>query len=64
MSSYISRLLKTPAASKRLISNLTQRDGKLNSLLRRLGLQGKGGNAAAPGPRPISTTQVQKFRAD
>ncbi|XP_043643887.1 cytochrome c oxidase subunit 5B, mitochondrial [Drosophila teissieri] len=60
MSSYISRLLKAQSASKRLISNLTQRDGKLSSLLRRLGLQRQGGAAAAPGQRPISTTQVQK----
>ncbi|EDW51870.1 cytochrome c oxidase subunit 5B, mitochondrial [Drosophila sechellia] len=60
MSSYISRLLKAQSASKRLISNLTQRDGKLSSLLRRLGLQWQGGAAAAPQQRPISTTQVQK----
>ncbi|EDW87877.1 cytochrome c oxidase subunit 5B, mitochondrial [Drosophila yakuba] len=60
MSSYISRLLKAQSASKRLISNLTQRDGKLSSLLRRLGLQRLGEAAAAPGQRPISTTQVQK----
>lgn len=59
MSSYISRLLKAQSASKRLISNLTQRDGKLSSLLRRLGLQWQGA-AAAPQQRPISTTQVQK----
>lgn len=59
MSSYISRLLKAQSASKRLISNLTQRDGKLSSLLRRLGLQWQGA-AAASQQRPISTTQVQK----
>ncbi|XP_039496199.1 cytochrome c oxidase subunit 5B, mitochondrial [Drosophila santomea] len=59
MSSYISRLLKAQSASKRLISNLTQRDGKLSFLLRRLGLQRLGEPAAAPGQRPISTTQVQ-----
>ncbi|KAH8260085.1 hypothetical protein KR026_002853 [Drosophila bipectinata] len=60
MSSYISRWLKAPSASKRLISHLTQREGKLSSLLRRLGLQPQSGGNAAAGSRPISTTQVQK----
>ncbi|XP_017033874.1 cytochrome c oxidase subunit 5B, mitochondrial [Drosophila kikkawai] len=57
MSSYISRLLKAQAASKRLISNLTQREGKLKSLWRQLGL--KGGSTSTK-PRAISTSQVHK----
>ncbi|KAH8297950.1 hypothetical protein KR018_002531 [Drosophila ironensis] len=60
MSSYIPRWLKTPSAPKRLISHLTQREGKLQSLLRRLGLKPQPGASAAHGARPISTTQVQK----
>ncbi|TDG45048.1 hypothetical protein AWZ03_008549 [Drosophila navojoa] len=40
MSSFISRLLKSPLASKRLVSQLTHRgERKLGSLLRELGMQ-------------------------
>lgn len=40
MQSFFSRLLKSPLASKRLISQLTQRgDGRLSSMLNRLGVQ-------------------------
>ncbi|EDW76189.1 uncharacterized protein Dwil_GK15324 [Drosophila willistoni] len=57
MSSYISRLRAAQSASKRLISQLTQREGKVSAFLRRLGL---GGKVVAPIPRAISTTPVRK----
>ncbi|XP_030381146.1 cytochrome c oxidase subunit 5B, mitochondrial [Scaptodrosophila lebanonensis] len=62
MSSYISRLLRTPAASKRLISQLTERGGKnrFSLLLQRLGLGKWANGVSGVGPRAISTTPVCK----
>ncbi|XP_022230583.2 cytochrome c oxidase subunit 5B, mitochondrial [Drosophila obscura] len=56
MSSYLARLLKAQAASKRLISQLTKREGKLSTLLRRMGLQKW---ADTESTREISTTPVR-----
>ncbi|EDW63325.1 cytochrome c oxidase subunit 5B, mitochondrial [Drosophila virilis] len=64
MSSFISRLLKSPFASKRLVSQLTQRgEGKLGAVLRQLGLKrvlGVFGVKEGAGTRAISTTPVLK----
>ncbi|EDW37154.1 GL25677 [Drosophila persimilis] len=57
MSSYLARLLKAQTASKRLVSQLVQRKGKLSSLLQRVGLKKWTDTAAA---RAISTTPVLK----
>ncbi|XP_017854253.2 cytochrome c oxidase subunit 5B, mitochondrial [Drosophila busckii] len=61
MSSFISRLAKSTAASKRLVSQLTQRsEGKMGALLRQLGLDRILGGLGNKAGRAISTTPVLK----